>query len=142
MEQLENITRPNVVVIGMVGGRRYTTLNLCAKLVEDDEHGNAQWNCWSKTFTGDVTLTDMFRALLDANIIDDVSGMEIRGMAEATGSLEYGSIVSALVNARYSSDEMQSIVNNWMDGVDDGYSEMQAWRRYAKDVARGVMGTD
>lgn len=60
------------------------------------------------------------------------------------GVLDYGSIVSALINAKYSNDSMQAVVNNHL--LDDGdpdheaaYNDMQEYRVYAKETAREIV---
>ena len=59
-------------------------------------------------------------------------------------SAEYGDIVSAIVNDRYSSDRMQAVVNNHLlDASEEHEAEFQAmqlWRAKAKAVAKTVLG--
>ena len=59
-------------------------------------------------------------------------------------TMEYAAIVSALVRARYSDDEMMAIINNRMQSPDDEqilaeWQEMQQWRNQSKETARAAM---
>ena len=59
------------------------------------------------------------------------------------GVTDYGSIVSALINAKYDADSMQAIVNNkLLDGEDPDYDaafqKMQAWRAEAKWIGKEI----
>ena len=55
----------------------------------------------------------------------------------------YGEIVAAVVRGRYSADDMESIVNNYLDDPDEEHtrewSEMQAWRKKAKALAKSIL---
>lgn len=56
----------------------------------------------------------------------------------------YDAIVSALVNAEYSHDRMDAIVNNYLDDQANPehlqeMEQMQSWRRAAKELARSIM---
>ena len=58
------------------------------------------------------------------------------------GVLDYGSIVSAYINNKYSSDSMQAIINNHLLGDDDHeaeYEAMQAYRKKAKEWAKEII---
>lgn len=58
------------------------------------------------------------------------------------GILDYGSMVSAIIDAKYSNDQMQAIVNNKLlgDGEHDKeFDAMQDYRRYAKDIAKQIV---
>ncbi len=57
---------------------------------------------------------------------------------------EYDAIVAALVNARYTADAMQAIVNNYLasptsPSVLDEFTEMQSWRSAAKEIAASAL---
>ena len=59
-------------------------------------------------------------------------------------TMEYAAIVSALIRARYSDDEMMAIINNRMQSPDDEqilaeWQEMQQWRNQSKETARAAM---
>lgn len=56
------------------------------------------------------------------------------------GIVDYGSIVSAIINAHYSFDQMQAIVNNYLiqEHLDE-FQEMQDYRLYAKEIARMIV---
>ena len=67
--------------------------------------------------------------------------------------ITYERVVSAIVNAEYSSDQMQAIINNHLlDSTDNAeheaeFTAMQEWRTLAKKVAHEVIiatggGTD
>ncbi len=56
------------------------------------------------------------------------------------GNYGRDTVISTIIESRYSSDEMTAIINNYL--LDDGdeeslaeFKEMQAWRRHAKDIA-------
>lgn len=65
----------------------------------------------------------------------------------------YGDIVSAIVNDRYSADDVQALQANYIEAKDPGseipedkreeylteYSDFQAWRKHAKEVASEVI---
>lgn len=56
------------------------------------------------------------------------------------GIVDYGSIVSAIIDAHYSFDQMQAIVNNYLiqEHLDE-FQEMQDYRLYAKKIARMII---
>ena len=65
----------------------------------------------------------------------------------------YGDIVSAIVNDRYSADEVQAIMANYAEALDSSseitaekraeylaeYEGYQAWRKHAKEIAAEVV---
>jgi len=65
----------------------------------------------------------------------------------------YGDIVSAIVNDRYSADEVQAIMANYAEALDGSsditaekraeylaeYEDYQTWRKHAKEVAHTVV---
>lgn len=56
--------------------------------------------------------------------------------------LEYGKVVSAIVRAKYSSDEVEAIVLNLGSNSsehDEEYAQLQEWRRFAKEIAHKVV---
>lgn len=56
------------------------------------------------------------------------------------GVLDYGSIVSAIIDSHYSNDQMQAIVNNHLIGEhEDVFEEMQQYRVYAKQTAKYIV---
>lgn len=56
------------------------------------------------------------------------------------GVADYGSIVSSVINAHYSADTMQAIINNHLIGEGEEYfAEMQEYRLYAKTLARKIV---
>lgn len=56
------------------------------------------------------------------------------------GVYDYGSIVSAVINARYSGDQMQAIINNHLiDSHEGEFNAMQEYRLYAKRVAKEII---
>lgn len=63
---------------------------------------------------------------------------EVRVKRSAT----YADIVSAIINDKYTNDDMQAIINNHLlDGDPDHerqFAEMQDWRSYAKSIARQI----
>lgn len=56
------------------------------------------------------------------------------------GVIDYGSIVSAIIDSHYTNDQMQAIVNNHLIGEhEDAFDEMQEYRAYAKRMARQIV---
>lgn len=65
----------------------------------------------------------------------------------------YGDIVSAIVNDRYSSDEVQAVMANYAEAIDaesditaekraeylEEYEAYQSWRKHAKEIAAEVI---
>ena len=72
---------------------------------------------------------------------------------DVVGARDYGSVVSAIVNGRYSPDDVQAILANYelaKDAESDisdekrteymaDYAAFQAWRAHAKEVAADVL---
>lgn len=60
------------------------------------------------------------------------------------GQYYYGGIVSAIINAKYSNDEMWAIVNNHLlersSDTEEEYQQMQQWRLFAKQMAKEILG--
>lgn len=59
----------------------------------------------------------------------------------------YGGIVSALIEAKYSSDEMWAIINNYLLNPTDPeikgeFDTMQAWRVQAKAFAKSILNIE
>lgn len=58
-------------------------------------------------------------------------------------SASYGDIVSAIIDDKYSNDEMQAIINNHLlDATSEHeaeFADMQSWRSHAKEVAHKVI---
>ena len=56
------------------------------------------------------------------------------------GVIDYGSIVSAIIDSHYTNDQMQAIVNNHLIGEhEDVFAEMQEYRTYAKRTAQEIV---
>jgi len=67
-------------------------------------------------------------------------------------SLDYATIVSAIIESRYSNDEVYAIMLNHMESLDltssitdekradylSEYAELQAWRKHAKEIASSL----
>lgn len=58
--------------------------------------------------------------------------------------LTYDSIVSAIINAEYTTDQMQAVINNHLldstnEATEAEFTAMQQWRALAKKVAREVI---
>lgn len=63
------------------------------------------------------------------------------------GKFTYSGVISEIINAKYSNDEMWAIVNNHdLDNTNpkyiQEYTEMQEWRAMAKEYARGLFGDE
>ena len=59
-------------------------------------------------------------------------------------SMDYATIVSALIRSRYTDDAMMAIINNRMQSPDDEqilaeWQEMQQWRTESKEIAHAAM---
>lgn len=57
------------------------------------------------------------------------------------GNDDYGNVVSALIHSRYTDDDMQAIINNYLDAPDnqeynDEFKDMQDFRKQAKAIAK------
>ena len=57
----------------------------------------------------------------------------------------YSGIIESIVREKYTSDVMEATINNYLLDPEDkenvkSFSEMQAWRRFAKDTAKEVLG--
>lgn len=55
-------------------------------------------------------------------------------------------VISTIIESRYSSDEMTAVINNYLldDGDEDSlaeFKEMQTWRRHAKEIADKFVAT-
>jgi hypothetical protein len=60
-------------------------------------------------------------------------------------SFNYGGIVDAIVNLKYSLSEVVAILNNYLSDMTDDeakreFDELQAWRRHAKEYAKKLLG--
>lgn len=56
---------------------------------------------------------------------------------------DYGALVSTLVRARFSADEVEAILNNYLGGLEAGaedFDELQRWRVEVKQKARDILG--
>lgn len=60
-------------------------------------------------------------------------------------SYNYGGVVDAIVNLKYSLSEVLAIFSNYLSDMTDEeskreFDELQAWRKVAKDYSRGLFG--
>lgn len=60
------------------------------------------------------------------------------------GQWTYGGVINAIISDAYRPDVMEATINNYLlDPTDEEnakyFAEMQAWRRYAKDIAKQVV---
>lgn len=56
----------------------------------------------------------------------------------------YGGIIDALINYKYSTDKMQAIINNYLldpndDSAKQEFIEMQNWRSESKKIAKEIL---
>ena len=56
------------------------------------------------------------------------------------GQYDRATVISAIIRQRYSDDEMQAIINNYLLDPNDAeavkeFNEMQAYRKHAKNIA-------
>ena len=59
-------------------------------------------------------------------------------------TMEYATLVSALIRSRYTDDAMMAIINNRMQSPDDEqilaeWQEMQQWRTESKEIAHAAI---
>lgn len=56
--------------------------------------------------------------------------------------VDYPSIVTALIRQRYSADQVEAIILNGNDTSEheEEYKALQAWRKEAKAMAKGILG--
>lgn len=57
----------------------------------------------------------------------------------------YNGLIEAIIRDKYTADEMEATINNYLLDPEDeetakAFNEMQAWRRFAKDTAKEVLG--
>lgn len=84
---------------------------------------------------------------INFNVQDcDVDGYTIRyqSVTLEPGVWGYGPIVNAIVCERYPADKMQAVINNFLANQEDEEAgtemrEMQAWRVFAKKVAKEAL---
>lgn len=80
----------------------------------------------------------------DTPVTEEITTAEV---VDVVGLAGYGQIASAIINDRYTNDQMQAVIANWLNlsAIDDEtkrseyiaeYDAMQQWRKHAKDVAR------
>ena len=60
------------------------------------------------------------------------------------GRFDYGGIIDALVTYKYPNDKMQAVINNYLLEPENeeyitAFSEMQAWRKEAKGIAKQAL---
>lgn len=57
-----------------------------------------------------------------------------------TNNIEYNSLVSAIIRQKYSQDDIEAIILNYLDkGVSEEYTQLQDWRLNAKSKAKEVL---
>lgn len=73
---------------------------------------------------------------------------------DVAGATSYGSIISAIVNDKYSNDDVQAIIANYEEAKDveepsekeqehlDEYKEYQEYRQRAKEIAKVVVAME
>lgn len=76
----------------------------------------------------------------------DAEGYALRyqSVTLGPGVWSYDAIVNAIVCEQYPADKMQAVINNYLadqEGVEakKEMDDMQAWRRYAKEVAKEAL---
>lgn len=80
----------------------------------------------------------------DAPVTEEITTAEV---VDVVGLAGYGQIASAIINDRYTNDQMQAVIANWLNAsaIDDEtkrseyiaeYDAMQQWRKHAKEIAR------
>lgn len=65
------------------------------------------------------------------------------GHKDPLAESDYGPLVSTLVRARFSADEVEAILNNYLGGHEAGvedFEELQRWRAEAKQMSKDILG--
>ncbi len=68
--------------------------------------------------------------------------MEYSFRGELSYENNYSPLVSAIVRARYSSDYIEALLNNYLTNPDkyrDNFNELQSWRAVAKERAKEIL---
>ena len=78
----------------------------------------------------------------DINIIDGYN--EPITIQLGISKFNYGGIIDALINYKYSTDKMQAIINNYLldpndESVKQEFIEMQHWRSESKQIAKEIL---
>jgi len=141
MVETKTTSRPRICEVGLSNCR---TFNIGIHQVEDSEEGEHQWACLSHSVIS-PTLCDVVPPYIARDIT--FTSEEHKAIADNCSMVEYGQLVSDIIDARYPRSEMDAVRNNY-DRVRDGkagdkteqytieYEAMQDWRDYAKVIAR------
>ena len=99
----------------------------------------------------------LLRLLFDFSQVEPREGEETTDIYDCesvdVNGRSYGDIVSAIVNDRYSADEVQAIMANYAEALDSSsdiaaekraeylaeYEGYQSWRKHAKEIAAEVI---
>ena len=78
----------------------------------------------------------------DINIIDGYN--EPITIQLGISKFNYGGIIDALINYKYSTDKMQAIINNYLldpndESINQEFTEMQKWRSESKQIAKEIL---
>ena len=78
----------------------------------------------------------------DINIIDGYN--EPITIQLGISKFNYGGIIDALINYKYSTDKMQAIINNYLldpndESANQEFIEMQKWRAESKQIAKEIL---
>ena len=78
----------------------------------------------------------------DINIIDGYN--EPITIQLGISKFNYGGIIDALINYKYSTDKMQAIINNYLlepsdESANQEFIEMQHWRSESKQIAKEIL---
>ena len=126
----------------------FKTFNIGIHQIEDSEQGEHQWECLSHTVRN-PSLCDIVPPYVARDVV--FTADEHAAIVANCSMVEYGALVSDIIDARYPRPEMDAVRNNY-DRVRDGkagakteqyteeYEAMQDWRDYAKVVARSFVG--
>lgn len=77
------------------------------------------------------------------DVHEDESGWAATEITLPTGMHDYGTMVSALITAKYDIDRMQAVINNYLiepteSAYEEAFNVMQEWRKEAKRIAREI----
>lgn len=146
MKETKTTSMPRICEVGICN---YLTFNIGIRQVEDTAEGEHQWLCYPLTVKN-PTLCD----IVPPYVADGFTFTEdeYEAIVQNCSMVEYGALVSDIIDARYPRPEMDAVRNNY-DRVRDGkagdkteiyteeYEAMQDWRDYAKAVAKSFISS-
>lgn len=96
---------------------------------------------WSFSLNGGQRQLTMNYNIVETKDEENTTWYEYDTITLPLGVYGYGSIVSAIITSKYSNDEMQAIINNYLIDKKNHkteFDEMQNYRTFAKETARRI----